>query len=187
MRHAGIMPKVQYNEQMRAVRKENFLADYCKHGVIGPASKVAGVSRTTILDWRRDDKEFDTACEDAFQCAVDIAEKELRRRGVEGSEEIVLYKGEVVWRKDPKTGALLLDDDFNPMPMVIQKSHDRLLEVYTRSHRPIYKERHEVAVTGADGAAFPGIVVEYVLPDGKTVADYEQTEAEPTNEPDPFD
>ena len=171
------------DEKLRAARKEAFLANYREHGVIGPASKVAGVTRSTVLNWRKSDPEFDAACEDAFQCAVDIAEQELRRRGVEGSEEIVLYKGEVVWRKDARTGELLLDDDFNPMPMVIQKDHDRLLEVYTRSHRPVYKERTEVAVTGKDGGALQGIVVEYVLPKGKTAADYEQTD----NEPDPFD
>lgn len=163
------------SKELRVARKETFLADYREHGVMGPAAKVCGVSRRTILEWRKADPEFDAACDDAFQCAVDIAEQELRRRGVEGSQDIVLYKGEVVWRKDPVTGELLLDDDFEPMPMVIQRDHDRLLEVYTRSHRTIYKERTEVAITGKDGEAFPGIVVEYVLPEGKTAADYEQT------------
>ena len=165
----------QRMDRIRAVQKEVFLKSYAKHGVIGPAADNAGVARSNIAAWKNNDEEFAKACENAFQEAVDLAELELRKRGVEGFDEPVLYKGEPVWKRDPHTGDLLLDEDFMPIPFTIPRKSDRLLEVYLRSHRTIYKERTEVAITNPDGSAMaPTRRVEYVLPPGMTVDDYDQ-------------
>jgi len=154
-----------------------FLEEFARCGVIGPCCRVVGIGRTTYLRWRKADGDFDEACDHAFQSAVDDAEMELRERGINGTEEPVLYKGEPVWRRDPVTAAVLLDDDFNPIPFTIRRKSDRLLEVYTRTHRPEYRERSEVALTGKNGIPLPSaITVNYVLPEGRTEEDYEGTQ-----------
>ncbi len=157
---------------LQDARKVRFLRTYSKCGVIGPACKTASISRTTYLRWRKVDDEFDEACDDAFDEAVDEAEYELRERGINGTEEPVLYKGTPVWKRDPGTGAVLLDDDFNPIPFTIHRKSDRLLEVYTRTHRPQYREKSEVSLTGRNGGPLEVVTVQYILPEGKTQADY---------------
>lgn len=165
---------LDHDERVRAAKKGKFLEAYRAHGVIGPACSVAGIGRTTFKRWRQEDEEFAAAVQDAYDDAVDAGEAELRARGVVGVDEPVLYKGEPVWRRDPQTGELLLDDDFEPIPFTINRRSDRLLEVYVRSHRPQYKERTEVSMTGPDGGPVKqDVTVRYVLPDGRTVGDYD--------------
>lgn len=159
---------------LQAAKKAKFVEAFAACGVIQPALDAADIGRTTYKRWRTDDEDFAEACQDAYETAVDRAEVELRRRGVEGFEEPVLFKGSPVWKMDPGTGERLLDADFNPVPYTITRYSDRLLEVYTRSHRSQYKERSEVAITGPNGGAVKhDIKVQYVLPKGKTVEDYE--------------
>jgi hypothetical protein len=168
-------PLKRYAKDLRPARKAAFVSALKAHGVITIAADAVGIPRATINNWRTKDPEFAEACEDAYQQAVDVAEMELRRRGVEGWEEPILYRGEPIWQRDPVTGELVLDNDFNPMPFTIPRKSDRLLEVYTRSHRPIYKEKTEVALTGAGGGPVQNeIIVQYVMPDGKSVGDYER-------------
>ena len=138
-------------DDLREARRLKFVEAYALHGIIQPGLDAAGICRATYTLWRRQDEAFNEACDAAYQCAVDKAELELRTRAIEGTEEPVLYKGEPVWRRNPDTGDYLLDKDFNYVPFTISKKSDRLLEVYVRSHRPIYKERTEVALTGRDG------------------------------------
>ena len=161
----------QFNEDLRDARKVKFLEAYAKCGVIQPAITAAGISRSCYKTWRKNDEDFDQACGDAYEAAVDAAEVELRKRGVEGYDEPVLYKGEVIWQRHPDTGALLLDDDFNPIPFTRPVKSDHLLEVYTRSHRQRYKQ--SVQITGAEGGPIEqDFTVTFVMPDGKKAKDY---------------
>ncbi len=157
-----------------AARKALFLTCYARIGVIGPACDASGISRSSYKGWRKEDGDFDEACDLAFQQAVDLAELELRRRAIEGVDDVVMYKGEPVWRRNPDTGDLVLDDDFEPVPFVETRYSDRLLEVYVKAHRQIYRERSALELGGPDGKPFKTEVeVRYVLPDGKTVEDYD--------------
>ncbi len=166
------MPRL--DTELMDARKTKFLEQYALTGVIQPACDVADISRSTYKDWRHKDPDFDAACDDAFQAAVDDAEGVLRRRGVEGIEEVVLYKGEPIWRRDPATLELLLDDEFNPVPFTRLVHNDKLLETYVKAHRPVYREKSGLELTGKDGASLPPVTVTYVLPPGKTVEDYDQ-------------
>ena len=158
--------KVSY--KLRALKKKRFLRAFKKYGVIGPACEYADVCRDTVSRWRKKDLDFAKAMQNAFEFAVDEAEAELRKRGLHGWDEPVLYKGEPIFKRDPTTGDYLLDDDFNPIPYTINKRSDRLLEVYTRSHRPQYKERSEVALTGPTGGPVEGnITVTFVDSNGE--------------------
>jgi hypothetical protein len=167
------MPASHQQDALRPVYKAKFLEAYAKTGVLGPALKAAGISRSSYKKWRKDDEEFDEACDDALQTAVDEGELALRTRGIDGVEEPVLYKGEPIWKRDPVTGQVMLDDDFNPIPYTIMTRSDRLLEVYTRAHRPEYSEKRSVELSGPGGKAIESAVtVTYVLPKGKTPEDY---------------
>ncbi len=169
-----IIDREDAKEGLRDAKKDKFVEAFAKTGVIQPACDAAGIGRTTYKRWCKDDEDFAGACQEAYQCAVDEAEVELRARGVHGTEEPVLYKGEPIWRRDATTGELQLDDDFNPIPFTIKRKSDRLLEVYTRTHRPQYKEKSEITLTGPGGGPVQSAVtVKYVLPDNKTKEDYE--------------
>ena len=153
-------------------KKEEFLKAYAECAVLAPALKAVGATRADLREWRKD-AEFESRLGESYEDAIDDAEFELRRRGVHGWEEPVLYKGEPVWRRDPDTGDLLLDDNFEPIPFTVRKHSDKLLEVYLRSHRTAYKERSEVAITGPQGGRVEqDITVRYVLPEGKAKGDY---------------
>lgn len=154
--------------ELQDARKEIFLGAYAAEGVIQPACLAADISRTTYRRWRKDDDAFSAGCDDALQAAIDAGERELRRRGVDGVEEHLTYKGEPIWRRDPDTGDLLLDDDFNPVPFTVRRQSDRLLEVYVRSHRPIYKEKSALELSGPGGGAIPSaLTIRFVESDGE--------------------
>ena len=175
-------------DELREKKKELFIESYANCGVIGPACEAADIGRRTYLNWRTADKEFDKNCDLALQEAVDDAELALRERGIQGIEEVVLYKGEPVWKRDPVTGHVMLDDDFNPIPFTIKRVSDRLLEVYTRAHRPQYSERHTLELSGPGGRAIDSAVqVTYVLPEGMTPEDYGAELGTPEKEFDPLE
>ncbi len=167
------MPASEQEERMRPIKKAAFLRVYAKTGVPKLALEAADLHRSTYKRWRKDDEDFDAACDDALQGAVDDAELALRQRGIDGIEEPVLYKGIPMFKRDPVTGDVLLDNDFNPIPYTITQRSDRLLEVYTRAHRPEYSEKRSIELSGPGGKAIESaITVTYVLPEGKTAADY---------------
>ncbi len=151
--------------ELMDARKVCFLETYARTGIIQPACDAADISRTTYKNWRNHDDDFDVACDDALQAAVDVAEGELRRRGVEGVSEPVMWHGEPIWRRDPVTGEVLLDDDFNPIPYTRYARSDRLLEVYLKAHRAQYRDRSGLELTGADGGPVATTInVVYVKP-----------------------
>lgn len=164
----------EIDQDLRDLRKMKFLETYALTGVVQPACDAADISRSTYKLWRREDEDFAVACEEAYQSAVDTAEVALRDRAVGGIDEPVLYKGEPIWKRNPDTGAILLDDDFSPIPFTITKRSDRLLEVYMKANRAQYRDKGALEITGRDGGPLKNhIEITYVLPDGKTVEDYD--------------
>lgn len=156
-------------------KQEAFLEAYEKVGIVGPACQKAGVGRSTYYYWRESDEEFAQKAADAYQLAVDVAELELRNRAVEGIDEIVMYRGEPVWKRDPSTGEIMLDKDFEPIPLTIRRRSDKLLETYMKANRHRYRDKSSVEVSGPEGGPVEtkAITVEYVLPEGMTKEDYD--------------
>jgi len=155
------------------IRKINFLKAYAQCGVIQPACNAAGIGRSTYYYWRRIDDDFRDCLKSAFEAALDVAEVELRDRGVHGIEEPVIYRGRPVWKYDPDTGEILRTPDGQPIPFTVNKRSDRLLEVYVKAHRPIYREKGADININTDDDGKAGITVSYVLPDGKNIEDYD--------------
>ncbi len=86
------------------------------------AATAAGISRTCAYEHRADELDFAAEWNDAVEEATDKLEREARRRAVEGWEEPVFHKGEVVGG--------------------VRKYSDRMLELLLKAHRPDkFKER----------------------------------------------
>ena len=132
---------------LMGARKDKFVEAYAANAAsIAPACAAAGVCRSTYKRWRNEDPEFDARLDEAYEAAVDEAEAEVRRRGVDGWEEPVVHKGAVMYRLDPFTGLPALGDDFEPVPLTVNRRSDRMLELYVRANRAGYRDRGETTV-----------------------------------------
>lgn len=95
------------------------------------AAAHAGISRTTLFEWRRDDPEFAAAWLEAVEEGTDRIEAEAYRRAVEGYERPVFQGGEEVGR--------------------VREYSDTLLTLLIKGRRPgqFNTERHQHV--GGDG------------------------------------
>ncbi len=75
------------------LKKRRFLERYAETASITLASRHAGVSRRTHLNWRKKDRRFETASQEALEIAIDEIEAEARRRAKDGVLEPVYYGG----------------------------------------------------------------------------------------------
>jgi hypothetical protein len=135
----------------RDARKDKFVEAYAANAAgIAPACQVAGISRSTYKRWRNEDPDFDQKLEEAKEAAVDEAEAEVRRRGVEGVQEPVIHKGAWMYQTDSR-GELVLDGNFEPIRLTVNKKSDRMLELYVRANRAEYRDRGETTVNVQGG------------------------------------
>lgn len=117
------------------IRKGIFLAELRRHGIVVAAARAASPHATdsaasSFYNLRRMDPEFAAAWADALQEACGSVEMEIHRRAVEGWEEPVYQKGELVG--------------------TVTKYSDRLLELRARGLMPerYAVERRDVKVSG---------------------------------------
>ena len=85
-------------------------------GTISGAAKAVEIGRQTVYDYMKADTQFSDRCRDAVEGADDELEAEARRRSVEGEQEPVFYRGQLVAHKPRKSDALL---------MYLLKTHDQ--------------------------------------------------------------
>ena len=106
-----------------------FLAAYQGVGTIEGACRVAEVGRRTHYDWIDRDPAYAARFEETHEAAVDDAEAELRRRGIHGYDEPIVYKGEVVG--------------------TVKKYSDACLIFYLKGRRgDVFRERTELSGPG---------------------------------------
>lgn len=108
---------------MTAERKQLFLKHLSEHGIVGLAAKHATplakhTARQSFYAHRADDPEFATAWDQALQDAEDRVYQEMRRRGVEGFEEVV-FGSQGVGMGTGEVGTKIVYSD-------------RMLELYTK-------------------------------------------------------
>jgi hypothetical protein len=77
-----------------SLKKRRFLEAFAQEGNIKAAALKAGVSRRSHHLWLKGDAEYKTAFEDAFDDFADSMEAEADRRGRDGYDKPVFYKGE---------------------------------------------------------------------------------------------
>lgn len=116
---------------------------FSKGAVCATAAAVAGIGRSTLMDWRQTDPEFNKRCLEAIDAGVDLMEAEARRRAVDGYERPVYQQGELVGT-------------------VIEYS-DTLMTLMLKGRRPDVFNRDRVEHSGPNGKAIEHkIEVEFV-------------------------
>mgnify|MGYP006303842671 CR=1 FL=1 len=98
--------------QIKHDKKRRFLEFYARNGSIARSAKILKMSRTSHYRWSNPkhhlyDGEYVAAFEVAKKLTVDRLEAEARRRAVQGVEEPVFYKGEIVGYKLKYSDGLL--------------------------------------------------------------------------------
>lgn len=178
MKHGAVEQPDHVLENKKA-RQRAALAGIRHMGTIAEGCRRATVSRTTIADWRKDDPEFDNGVVMALEDYRDSLSEEITRRGRDGYEEPVIHQGQLCYRIDAE-GNLLLDDNFEPIILTVKKHSDKLLELNAKAYDDRYRDKSSLEVTGAGGGAVEqAITVQYVLPNGKTVDDYDKPDTDP--------
>lgn len=110
-------------------RKTQLLEAYIQLGTVTGACRIADVSYSTHYDWLDTDPEYRARFEESHEAAVDLAEQELRRRGVNGTDKPVFYKGDVV--------------------ATVREYSDACLIFYLKGRRgDIFRERTEIGGLG---------------------------------------
>ena len=76
----------------REAAMADFLAAYEKSlGVLKPACEMTGMCRKTIWEWRKKYPEFDEACHECEETAVDFVETKLYKLINDGAEASTIF------------------------------------------------------------------------------------------------
>ena len=159
-----------------------FLENLRACGIHAKAARRVGVSYSAVMALKANNADFAHACDEALEEAVDNAEAEAWRRGVEGFEEPVIHQGQLtpVWAVDedgerimqrydtgdvhpkdhPKAGEPIYglrpvqakDANGNPQWLTIRKHSDALLALVLKGRRKKVFAER-TEITGADGGA----------------------------------
>jgi len=122
---------VSKREATKKKRQEAFLKEFRLCATITHAAEIALISRRTHYLWLDKDLVYAKRFEEAKIAATDALVAEARRRAVQGVEEPIFYKGELV--------------------QTIRKYSDTLLIFLLKGALPeIYRERYEIS--GGDKA-----------------------------------
>lgn len=100
---------------------------------VSKACLVAGLSRTTVYEWRSENPDFAARWDQARRVGADVIEDEAIRRAVEGIDEPIYYQG------------VLVD--------TVKRYSDTLAIFLLKGAKPeVYKDRIQSEVSGPGGA-----------------------------------
>ena len=126
------------NSSTSGAWKPSFLEALRTTGNATVAAKTAGIDRANAYKARRRSKVFARQWNEAIEHAVDLLEKEARRRAEEGVQEPIYYKGELVGH--------------------IRKYSDALMMFLLKAHRPDkYRDNIKVDHAGQYRHACAGV------------------------------
>lgn len=118
------------------------------------AARAIGVVPATINGWKKDMKfkvrmdgdwfTFKELCEMADNVHSDAVESEAVRRAVEGYDEPIVYKGQLMTEIDEETG--------KHKPVTIRKYSDRLLEVLLKGKKPKYAGESQININAGENS-----------------------------------
>lgn len=111
--------------------RETFLEALGAGWSVAHAAKRAGVTRQRFYDLRDADQDFAGQWEQALEEGLEALVDEVRRRAVEGWEEPIYQKGELVGH--------------------VRRYSDNLLMFLTKQRDPSFRENARIEVTGRDG------------------------------------
>jgi len=130
----------------RARKKLAFLHAVAVHGTVQAAAVAVGVHRGTHYKWLDNDHEYAAAFEEARETFRDHVRNEVKRRGIDGWDEPVIYQGQ-----NPK--------DDQGCAVTVRKYSDRMLELLAKAVCPEFRDK--VAVTGESGGPVKIAVVRF--------------------------
>ena len=126
------------------------------------SARVVGVAYNAVMARKRNDADFEAACDEAMEEAYDALEAEARRRAFTGVEEPVVYQGQMtpVWERDA-SGAVVTDlETGHPVQardssgrlryLTVRKYSDSLAQFLLKGYRR-RKFGDKTELTGADG------------------------------------
>lgn len=122
-------PSYRREPDEKAEQMTRFLEEFRQRGNVRASCRAAGIDRTTAYLWRSENETFKELWVQAREDATDLLEEEARRRGHDGVDKPIYYKGKKV--------------------DVIKEYSDRMLEILLKANRR--KFRDKVEVTGEDG------------------------------------
>lgn len=123
-------------------------------GNLSAAAESIDITPSTATAWRKDDgfkitiegEEYTFAelCQEASNMFADKVEAEVVRRAVEGYDEPIVYKGQIMSEFDEETGKF--------KPITVKKFSDRLLEVLIKGQKPKYAGDAQVQINAGEGS-----------------------------------
>lgn len=72
-------------------KREAFLTILSNGGTVKEAREAAGISRSSIYDWRKADEDFAAAWDHAYEEGTDELETEAVRRAKDGSDTLMIF------------------------------------------------------------------------------------------------
>lgn len=136
-------------------QRARFLENLAQTANVTAAAEFAGSARRTFYDHREADKEFALAWDEAVETAIDAEEAEARRRALHGVSRPLVSSGKVVKDEDGKV-------------IMITEYSDTLMLARLKAHRPKYREKSQVELSGADGGPVQIETVRRVIVDPKS-------------------
>lgn len=119
--------------------KAEWLAALRSNVTVAAACRTVGIGRRTVYSAREVDEEFARAWDDIVAESTDEMEREAYRRAVEGVEEPVYQRGELVGQ--------------------VRRYSDQLLMFLLKARRPeVYRENQRVELAGPEGGP-PEVIV----------------------------
>lgn len=119
-------------------QRARFLEHLAQTANVTASAEFGGAARRTFYDHREADKEFAAAWDEAFEVAVDAEEAEARRRAMQGVSRPLVSGGKVVKDDDGKT-------------IMITEFSDTLMVLRLKAHRPKYRDKSSVEMSGPNG------------------------------------
>jgi hypothetical protein len=129
-------------QNRREYAKRIFLDALSRHAsIVEAVASQKWFSRQVFERERINDPEFDLAWTLAMETAVDKLRAEAWRRGAEGVEEPVVYKGEFSYQSNPETG--------EKEQVAVKKYSDAVLLALLKRYDPAFRERTGVDLTAS--------------------------------------
>jgi hypothetical protein len=145
--------------------KELIIDAYRTAPSLRSACAVADCPASTAYYWKNSDEDFAEALLEAREEYRDYL-RDMAQKRAEGIEKIVIYKGEVMYRRDD-LGNVMLDGNFEPIVLTEIVHSDRILEALMMGNLPEHKRSGGgigMSIGGGDGRAPTTIEVHFQEP-----------------------
>lgn len=132
--------------RLTAANQQRFVKAVEATGVISQAARLTKLSRKQHYTWMLESPEYRQQIEDALKTFADMMELELFDRIANGTEEALVYAGQIQYKKDAN-GAL------TDIPLTVRKKSDLLLVFGLKALKPHYRDNFRAEITTAGAAA----------------------------------